>query len=294
MSTNIKPNVRYRTAVAERGKFWEVDDAYLSSIGYNPVSGNETGKYCILTYQVNTQPITLSGDVQLGAVELKDADSEFRVNVFPLDNSNAVVTMLVDQEGLQIDDIATETTSNSILTAFEGTDFSTETTLSGLKTEVENLHFTYATSGTPVEVADGAEVEVWYDTYGRQIIKGYNPTSDTIETTQTNQATLNRLGPVTNLGPGAALAGAGSAVDVSNFHNITFHIIATTVTVGAIITIQHSLDGTAGTWSNISSTNVTTDGVTEITLSNVAYRYVRTNITSIVDGSYTTKIYAGN
>jgi len=54
---NIKPEERYRTAPAERGKFWEVDDDYLTSLGY-PASGE--GKYAILTYQINDSS-SLSG-----------------------------------------------------------------------------------------------------------------------------------------------------------------------------------------------------------------------------------------
>jgi len=54
---NINADARYRTAVAERGKFWEVDSEYLESIGY-PASGD--GKYAVLTYSVNGS--STSGD----------------------------------------------------------------------------------------------------------------------------------------------------------------------------------------------------------------------------------------
>ena len=47
---NIQADVRYRTAEAERGKFFEVDEDYLTSLGY-PLTGQ--GKYAMLTYSIN-------------------------------------------------------------------------------------------------------------------------------------------------------------------------------------------------------------------------------------------------
>ena len=125
---NIQADVPYRTAIAERGKFFPVDTDYLSSIGY-PASGE--GKYAVLTYAVNTQPFTLSGNITLGAVELKDADTDFRVNIIPLDNSNAVATMIVDASGNQytFGNLATEAT----LTGVSGTLSTMETSVSAIQ-----------------------------------------------------------------------------------------------------------------------------------------------------------------
>ncbi len=57
---NINADQEYRTAVAERGKFWPVDTDYLTSIGY-PLTGE--GKYATLTYQINSAPIISSSYV---------------------------------------------------------------------------------------------------------------------------------------------------------------------------------------------------------------------------------------
>lgn len=97
---NIQATEPYRTAVAERGKFWKVDDDYLTTLGY-PASGE--GKYATLTYQVNSTPVTLSGgDLQIGAVEIKDDSTDTRANVASLSGYNAMATMIVDGDGNQI------------------------------------------------------------------------------------------------------------------------------------------------------------------------------------------------
>ena len=99
----IKPTVPYRTAIAERGKFWEVDDAYLASIGY-PASGE--GKYAILTYSINADgggSITGSSG---GAIE-DGVDNLIKATVDDLTNSNPLATMIVDGDGDQITNVQT-------------------------------------------------------------------------------------------------------------------------------------------------------------------------------------------
>ena len=61
-------------------------------------------------------------------------------------------------------------------------------------------------------------------------------------------------------------------------------------------TLQISLDGT--NWATITTTSITASGVLEYTMSDVAYKYIRTNVTTYDDGTqtetYTTYVYAGN
>jgi len=104
---NINPNKRYATAIAERGKFWPVDDDYLSSVGYDPASGegNETGKYAVLTYNVNPAEISLSGDIEVGSITIKDEDGTI-ANVSDYTNANALNTVVVDTNGDAIVDFA--------------------------------------------------------------------------------------------------------------------------------------------------------------------------------------------
>ena len=100
---NINPAVPYRTAVAERGKFWKVDDEYLEGIGY-PLSGE--GKYSVLTYQVNPSPVSIEGDINLGQVELKDGDSSATLDIVSVGTTNVVPSIILDLSGDQIEDMA--------------------------------------------------------------------------------------------------------------------------------------------------------------------------------------------
>lgn len=143
----------------------------------------------------------------------------------------------------------------------------------------------------PTPVADGETVPVWVDTYGRLVVFGSNLSTNSQDVSVINDPMINRLGPITNLSAVTA-TGAGSSVDVSNYHNYTIQIVASSVTTGASVLVQHSLDGT--NWATISTNSITSNGVTEITISQVAYRYLRTNVSSRTDGTYTTYIYAGN
>lgn len=273
---NIKADEAYRTAVAERGKFFPVDTDYLTSIGY-PTSGE--GKYAILTYPVTQPSFTLSGDIVLGAMELKDQDTDDRVNIIPLTNSNAMATMIVDESGNQISSFGASTSDQSP----SGVVANTTIVQGGGIAEIT----------IPSPVSDGDAVATWFDEYGRQVIFGANMSLNAIDVNNVNDPILSRLGPITNLNAVTA-TGAGALVDVSNYHNFTIQYISssTTPTSGAILDIQHSLDGT--NWSTIYSDTVTADETNEIVISNTAYRYLRTNIPTYYDGTYTTYIYAGN
>lgn len=232
---NINPTQEYRTAIAERGKFWPVDQDYLTSLGYPTTGTSETGKYAVLTFQVNPSPMSLSGDLQV------QIDSESEIG------STASTTVM------QLGAIAEST--------------------------------------IPTPVADGETVAQWHDVYGRQIIFGANLTENAIDVIQINQATLQRLGPITNLNAVTA-TGAAISVDVSNYHNFTIHIISSAITSGGTVKVEHSLNGT--NWATISTVAITANGVNEVSISNQAYRYLRTNLTARTDGTYTTLVYAGN
>jgi hypothetical protein len=263
----IATTQQYVPSVAERGKFFPLDRSYLDSIGY-PVSGE--GKYCVLTYNVSPITVDIAGsDIQIGAVELKDADSDARVKIAAAD------TMPTSANALAVADA-------NVLEALNNLDVSSTTIF-------------VAQSGVPTPVSSGTSVNAWSDTYGRQILAGYNLALAALDTNQVNQAVLNRLGPITNLN-GVTATGAGTSVDVSNYHNITFQIVASSVTSGATITIEHSLDGT--NWATLNTSTISASGVSEYRVSEVAYKYVRTNVIEYNDLSqterYTTYIYAGN
>jgi hypothetical protein len=279
----IITDASYITAQAERGKFWQLDPTYLSSLGY-PASG--AGKYAVLTYNVNPITVDISGsDIQIGSVEIKDGTTDTRVTV--QDGS----TMPTSANAMAVAD-------PNVLAALQNLDVSSATEQvpdSPANTKVVQLGG-IAESTVPTAVADGDAVAMWLDTYGRQIIAGFNNALAAIDTNQVNQATLNRLGPVDIIPAGTKATYTSSSIDVSNYHNYTLHIITSGYTSGATIEIQHSLGGT--NWTTLSSTTTTQNGVIEYAITHRAYKYIRAVISSYTDGTlteaYNVQLFAGN
>jgi len=279
---NINADQEYRTAVAERGKFWPVDTDYLTSIGY-PLTGE--GKYATLTYQINSAPISLSGDIMI------ELDSE---SVIGTSSSNTV-----QQQGGVAETTTPTPVGDGDTVAVWYDEYGRQiiagynTTLSAIDVNVlSGMQVNIAEATIPSPVADGDEVNVWYDTYGRQVIAGYNQSLNAVDINEVNPALLQRLGPVTNLDDVVANT-TGTTVEVSNYHNFTIHVIVSgSTTTGATVSIEHSLNGSD--WVEIDREDVIADGITELAISQQAYRYLRTVVSDYIDGTYTTLIYAGN
>lgn len=86
--------------------------------------------------------------------------------------------------------------------------------------------------------------------------------------------------------------GASEPVDVSSFSKLTFHIIAADITSGGTMTLSHSLDGT--NYYDFATKVVIANGTTEVIVENQKYKYVKSTLSSRVDGTYTTLMLAGN
>ena len=292
----IKPTVPYRTAIAERGKFWEVDDAYLASLGY-PASGE--GKYAILTYSINASTSGSGGGGGDGAI-VDGVDDNIKATVADYTNSNPLATMIVDAAGSQIVSFGggnsgiADGVDDSIVATVE--DLTNSNPLSTMIVDADGSQIVSfgatlsAETGTPTPVADGAEVNLWVDELGRQVLFGSNVGLNALDVNVINDASLARLGPNTSLS-GVSANATGVTTDVSLYHNITIHTISSGVTSGADITVQHSLDGS--NWVNLDINAITSNIVTELTFTG-AYKYIRTTSSNWVDGTFTTNLYAGN
>ena len=285
MSNELNVTEGYYPAIAEDGKFFKLSDTYVETLGY-PVTGD--GKYAVLSYIINSVPLS-AGDIEIGAVELKDADADIRANIVAgainglgvysvggaqaiadgvdysikatvtsLPNSKSINAMIVDGNGDQI--------------TYFGTALSAET-------------------GTPVPVGNGEPVNLWIDEYGRQVIFGANTNLDALDVHVINDAVVLRMAPVTSLDD-AVSATIGGTVDVSMYHNITIHTTSTNVVSGATVTVQHSIDNV--NWVNLDVNNITKNLTTELTFTNKAYMYIRTLVDNVLDGTYRTVIIAGN
>lgn len=232
------------------------------------IDPHRQGKFAQLVYNVNGisggggSPV-ITGDVHIGAVEIKDADNDVHTNVISGGTYNGMATYILNELGEPI-----STFGSSPI----------------------------ASTTTPNPVGDGDEVNLWVDEYGRQVGFGANLSLNAVDVNVINTATTMRLGPLVNLSLGVGAIGAGPTVDVSNYHNITIHIQSSGVTAGSItVQIEHSLDGM--NFVPISVNNIATVGDVEYTFSNQAYRYIRTNVPSFTtgyNGAIQTIIYAGN
>jgi hypothetical protein len=227
-------------------------------------------------------------------------DDGIVATVADLTNSNPLSTMIVDANGDQIvsfgggnSGIADGVDDGIVATVADLTNSNPLATMIVDTNGDQIVSFgssAIAVAGTPTPVADGADVNPWYDTYGRPVLFGANLSLNALDVNLINDSRISRMTPVTNLNAVVANT-TGSAVDVSSYNKFTIHIFASSVTDGATVSIEHSLDGT--NWVEVGTEVVSVDGNVEYTF-NEAYRYLRTSVSSYTDGTYTTLIYAGN
>lgn len=142
----------------------------------------------------------------------------------------------------------------------------------------------------PEAVAQGEAVSTWINQYGQQIMYGSNLSSNSIDANIVNQALLNTIDLV--LLSAVTDTGASVEIDVSNFNKLTFHIIASGVTSGGTMKIQHSIDGT--NYADVAEETVDDNGVTEVVVENRKYKFVRANLTARTDGTFTVLVFGGN
>lgn len=75
---------------------------------------------------------------------------------------------------------------------------------------------------------------------------------------------------------------------------LTFHTIASSVSSGAVVEIQSSLDDTNWVTINDSAKTISSSGNTEFKADGVKYKFVRANISTYTDGTYSVKVLGGN
>ncbi len=148
----------------------------------------------------------------------------------------------------------------------------------------------FAEETIPSEATDGDAINLWVDLFGRQILGGYNTGNDAIDVTETNPSQLLTLEQT--LLDAVTASGASANVDLRNYNKTTIHIIASSVSSGATVDIEHSLDGT--NYHEVATTTISSDGVTEVVVEDRKYKYVRANISSYTDGTYSVLLLAGN
>jgi hypothetical protein len=86
-------------------------------------------------------------------------------------------------------------------------------------------------------------------------------------------------------------SGASTAVHVLQYNIYTFQITADSITDGATLSIEASLDG--DNWALYETYTLTADGTQIYTISKEKVKYVRANLSSYTDGTYTVLLLAG-
>jgi hypothetical protein len=254
-------------------------------------------------------------DIQIGAVEIKNHDTDDRAIVgvgssavvgddalYVADaNVKESIDSIKDTDGIKkitdnvnIGDISAGTQSNDVNVNIAASDITiggdAEQTPDSVAAAKIIQQGGIAETTVPTAVADGDAVATWVNEYGQQVLYGANLSSNALDTNQVNQALLNTI-EVTLLDAVTA-GGSSSSVDVSNYNKLTFAIISSSTSDGATVALEGSLDDT--NWYTIDSNIVDTDTTTSYVISDEKHKYVRATISSRTDGIYTVDMIGGN
>ena len=205
------------------------------------------------------------GDIQIGAVELKDHDSGVRADIAADGAQNALYVQ-----------------SNSLLTRLnlllsEATGTTMNTRLGAIETATEIIDNIVGAAGgadpggiaiigslaettVPGAAADGSPVQLNMDEYGRPRLAGYDPATGALQIEDVSPAQMQKVGPqtITQLtGPG----GSVESIDVQDYENVTI-VVAVDIDDGTYVDfgIQLSQDGGASWGLGVISGNDGTGG----------------------------------
>ena len=160
-------------------------------------------------------------------------------------------------------------------------------------TDVDAIINEQAESTTPTEVSDGDDVRRWFDTFGRQVIKGTNLTLEALDVNDVNPALLLTVERIdTPLLDAVTATGASAWIDVSQYNKITFFIIASSITTGGTVDIETTPDETNTTV--LDSQSITANGMTVVQLTIGKLKKLRANLSARTDGTYTVMMIGGN
>lgn len=153
-----------------------------------------------------------------------------------------------------------------------------------------------AEAGVPTEVADGARVLPWEDTFGRRVAKGFDLSQDAQQVVDVAPALL--LAPITVFTQLTA-PGSTASVNVENAHNLTFQIVVAAIDTSVDWRLEGSMDD--ANWFNLNDDEVdsqkTANGTYMEHKSNFKCKFVRFTFVGEVGGTAVTldvDLMAGN
>lgn len=244
-------------------------------------------RFSLGTEQEENQSISesLSPEVQLGGGVYRStlptySDGDNAIFHFNENGELKVDTELtvdgVTIDNIDIQDISAGTQTNDVIVTMDG--------------EVVDTQIATVEDTIPTELTDGTKTDLWVDTFKRQVIAGFSQAVNSLNVSEQAPAQLMTL-EQTNL-DAVTSTGAGSDIDVSNYNKITVAYTASSVSTGGTVKLEGSMDGT--NYYDIDSESISSDGTTYHSVSGEKHKYIRTNLSSRTDGTYTTKIFCGN
>lgn len=96
----------------------------------------------------------------------------------------------------------------------------------------------------------------------------------------------------TTLIDGATADTTGSSINVLNYKNFTFQYVGSSISTGANLEAQASLDDV--NWVTLDTTTVSSDGSQQFTVSNEKWKYMRGAVSNYTDGTFTILHLAGD
>lgn len=85
----------------------------------------------------------------------------------------------------------------------------------------------------------------------------------------------------------------GDPLEVSHYSSVTIHVKAESVTDGATITVQTTIDGVEWATIGVPSENVSKDGIAEISFDTAIHKAIRLVVSDYDDGTYSANAYLG-
>lgn len=104
----------------------------------------------------------------------------------------------------------------------------------------------------------------------------------------------NTSGDVATLLSAVTESGASDWQDTSDYSMVTFEIQASSVSTGMTYKIEEAFADDETSPAYVYTDTVTADGKTSVSINGFKHPYLRFNISSYTDGTYTVKMIAGN
>lgn len=144
-----------------------------------------------------------------------------------------------------------------------------------------------ATSGVPAEVPDGADVNVWLDTFGRAVGKSTDISTGTDQITDAAPALSQRAIVIFDQ---LTAPGSTPSINMHVYNKVLFQIVVASIDNSVDVRVEGSLDNS--NWFNLddAGTDVqyTGNGTFQIHKDNFSCEYIRFTFVSEVGGTNVT------